>query len=137
MSTTTGRAMTLWAIRSQRDSRGGVRLRADRPAERAPDRGRRGRATRSELTRGPSMPEHRRQERQRVEDGRGDVSAPPMPNERRAARLEQQQPGQPDRDRQPGERDGLAAGRDGDLDGAGRRPARRSSSRNRLTMNSE
>ena len=68
------------------------------------------------------MPEHaedRRQERQRVEDGRGHGERSTDPERAQGARLEQEQPGQADRNGQPGEGDGLAAGRDGDLDRGG------------------
>ena len=86
------------------------------------------------------MPEHAeygRQERQRIEDRGGDDDRAADPERPQRGRFEQQQARQADRDGEPGERDGLAAGRDGDLDGLPTSRPFRSSSRKRLTMKSE
>ena len=56
MSTANGRAMTQWAIRSQRDSRRDVRRDADGAAEARAGPGRAGPQYARALTRGPSMP---------------------------------------------------------------------------------
>ena len=95
---------------------------ADGPAERPPDPI----AQSGHAARVDARPEHaqdRRQERQREEHGRGHGERSTDAERAQGGRLEQEQPGQADRDREPGEGHGLAARGDGDLDRGGDVPA--------------
>ena len=116
--TATGRAMTACAMRSQRDSRAMSAASPTGRPSRPPDPiAQSGHAARVDAV--PEHAEDRRQERQRVEDRRGHGERSADAERAQGGRLEQEQPRQADRDGQPGERDGLAAGRDGDLDRGG------------------
>ena len=119
--TTTGRRITPWAtplparrrVRRRRRRRRAARTPPD-PVEQA--------ARLSALTRGPSMPRTAGRNVRAKNTERRDDERAADPDRAQRGRLEQEQPGQADRDREPGERDGLAARRDG----SSRPPRRRS-----------
>ncbi len=118
MSTMTGRAITQWAMRSQRDSRAAA---ASAPVGRPktpPDPiAQAGHA--AGVDPWAEHAEDGRQEGQGVEHRGGHRQRAADAERAQGGRLEQEQAGQPDGNGQPGERDGLAARRDGDLDGRG------------------
>ena len=113
MRTAIGRAMTQWAMRSQRDSRAtSAATPTGRPSARRMPVAQPGHAERVDAR--PEHAEDRRQEGQREEHRGGHGERPADAERAQRGRLEQQQAGQPDGDGQSGERDGLAAGRDRD-----------------------
>ena len=136
MSTATGRAMTQWAMRSQRDSRA---TSAATPTGR-PKRRRtlsRRRQSAQALTRGPSMPRTAGRKVSAYSTDAATVSAPPMPNERRAAGSNSRSPDSPTATARPENATALPLVAVVISTAVATSRPRRSSSRKRLTMNSE
>ena len=115
--TAIGRRMTPCATRSQRPVRADLDAVGDRPEAMAQA------ADRQRVDPVAEHPEDRRQERQGEDHRAQHDERAGDPDRADGRRLEQQQPGQADRDRDPAERDRLAGGRHGPLDGLADGPA--------------
>ena len=122
MRKTKGRAITAWATRSQRETRGARSRRRARPMA-PPDRGEQA----ADAQRIDPRPEHaqdRRQERQRVEDRRGDDERTADPERAQGSRLEQRaSPDSPIATASPEKATALPAVATVDLDRLADRPA--------------
>ena len=134
--TAIGRAMTQWATRSQRDA---VAASAAAPTGRPSARRIRSRrpATLSALTRGPSIPSAAGRNVSAKNTDAATVNAPPMPKERSAVGWNSRRPDSPTATANPENVTALPLVATVMVTAVPTSRPRRSSSRNRLTMNSE
>ncbi len=137
ISTANGRAITRWAMRSQRDSRAVSAAMRTGSAERRAAPGRAGRRCCSALTRGPSMPRTAGRNVSAKKTEAATTSAPPMPNERSAVGSKRSSPDSPTATARPENATALPLVATVISTAVATSRPRRSSSRKRLTMKSE